>query len=87
MTPREIAEHVKPLVGAHVRVTVRLATRYHTYEPEVFTGRLVAIGTKLGGTRRVSPLCLVIDARDTGQGVPIVAIRSVTRVEPIGAQS
>lgn len=84
MTPDQVSRTIVPLIGEQVRMTIRLRGRDYTREPEAFTGQLVAIGTKLGNGPKASPYCLVLNATDTGRGVPIVAIRSVVSVEPIG---
>lgn len=84
MTPDQVSKTVVPLMGEKARMTVRRQGRHYTRDPETFTGNLMAIGTKLGNGPKASPLCLVLNATGSGQGVPIVAIRSVVKVEPIG---
>jgi hypothetical protein len=77
---------IKHLIGAHVRVTVVFEIHGFRYDPEVFDGRLLAIGRKQGPSQNTRPICLVLDASDHNRGVPIIAIRSITSVEPLAAQ-
>lgn len=67
---------VQPLVGHRVRVQAI----YGDSDPEVYYGLLLAIGTKQGLYANARPTCLVLDCLDSGGGVPIIAIRSVTSI-------
>lgn len=79
-------DKIKPLVGSDVRVTVVFEIHGWKSDPETYEGRLIAIGRKQGPSRHnTMPYCLVIDATDSGGGVPIIAIRSVASVDLLTA--
>ncbi|GAA4979218.1 hypothetical protein HD597_000190 [Nonomuraea thailandensis] len=73
-----------PLIGHAVRVTATFRHRYGDPQQQVYEGTLLAIGQKQGNSRRnAMPYCLVINATATEGGVPIIAFRSVTSIEPL----
>ena len=69
-------------VGQVVTVTVVHRSAGRGSPAEVLTGRVPALGRKAGATPRSRPWCLVLDGGDAGEGVSIVALRSITSCVP-----
>lgn len=90
-TPRPRPRGVKPeeakqLVGQQVVVTAAHEISGWVSEQKTFTGRLIAVGRKFGPSRNTRPYCLVLNCIDTGEGVPIIAVRTVVKIEPVPAR-
>jgi hypothetical protein len=84
--PTEVLSAATTLIGREVAVTYKLVgTGGFSHNPVTVIGLLLAVGSKVE-MRGSNPRCLVIDATPTDArpvrtgGVPIVAIRSVTRL-------
>ncbi|MFD9948800.1 hypothetical protein ACFWYW_46885 [Nonomuraea sp. NPDC059023] len=81
MKDTEVARRATPLIGRTVRVTAEFGTGYGSPTCHTYTGVLLAIGRKQGSSiRNTMPHCLVIDATASGEGVPIIAFRSVASI-------
>lgn len=74
-------EQAGALVGLTVTVTVAFEVGGWVSDPQTVTGRVIALGRKMGLGRNSKPYCLVMST-PVGN-VPIIALRSIVSVRPV----